>query len=75
MAAAPNGDVYASVYYGDIYKRTGGIGNFNPLGQTHRYWWGMAAAPNGDVYATSFGGDIYKQSPGIAQTRLLGMIL
>jgi hypothetical protein len=64
MAAAPNGDVYAAVLNGDIYKQTGGTGNFVALGQTSRRWDAMAAAPNGDVYAGIQGG-VYKQTGGI----------
>ena len=59
------GGVYASVYGGDIYKQTGGAGNFVALGQIKRTWRGTAVAPNGDVYACVFGGDIYKQAGGI----------
>jgi hypothetical protein len=65
MAAAPNGDIYASVGSGDIYRRAGGIGNFIALSQTTRNWLGMTAAPNGDIYAVVFGGDIYKRTGGI----------
>ena len=62
MAVAPNGDVYACVYGGDIYKQAGGIGDFVALNQTTRSWYGMAAAPNGDVYACETNGDIYKSA-------------
>jgi len=73
MAAAPNGDVYATVFGGGIYKQTGGIGNFESLGQTDRYWKGMAAAPNGDVYAGTDGDkDIYKQTGGVGNFESLG---
>jgi hypothetical protein len=37
----------------DIYKQTGGIGSFNPLGTVGQVWTGLAAAPNGDVFACS----------------------
>jgi hypothetical protein len=60
MASAPNGDVYAYVSNVDIYKQTGGIGNFIALSQTSRDWRGMTSAPNGDVYACVLNGDIYK---------------
>ena len=46
MAVAPNGDVYASVFNGDIYKQTGGTGDFVALEQTSRTWVGLAAAPS-----------------------------
>jgi len=65
MCAAPNGDIYASVTGGDIYKQSGGTGDFVALSQTSRNWsLGMAAAPNGDIYAAAWGDDIYKQSGG-----------
>jgi hypothetical protein len=70
MTVAPNGDVYAVDYGnlgsgGDIYKQTGGAGNFNALSQTHRNWRGITATPNGDIYASVYNGDIYKQTGGI----------
>ena len=64
MAAAPDGDIYASVHTGDIYKQTAGTGAFIALSQTSRFWREMAAAPNGDIYACVFNGDIYKQTNG-----------
>ena len=72
MAAAPNGDIYATAYGGDIYKQSGGTGNFIALGQTSRAWYGMTAAPNGDVYACVTGGDIYKQTGGAGNFVALG---
>jgi hypothetical protein len=64
MCAAINGDVYACVFNGDIYKQTAGAGAFNALSQGSRKWWGMCAAPNGDIYASVEDGDIYKQTGG-----------
>ena len=79
MAAAPNGDVYASVYDdGDIYLQTNGTGDFVALGQTSRHWVAMAAAPNGNVYAADSGGldfdggDIYMQTNGTGDFVALG---
>ena len=72
IAAAPNGDVYACVSDGDIYKQTGGTGDFIALGQTPRYWHGIAAAPNGDIYAAVSNGDIYKQTGGTGDFIALG---
>jgi len=66
MAATPNGDVYACVYGGSIYKQSRGIGNFVSLGQpvslgqTSRNWQGMTVSPNGDIYISVFGGNIYE---------------
>ena len=63
MSAAPNGNVYACMYNGDIYMQTGGGFNlFFALDQTHRAWTSMAAAPNGNVYACVYNGDIYMQT-------------
>lgn len=64
ITVAPNGDVYACVANGDIYKQTGGTGSFVATGQTSRLWVGIAAASNGDIYATAYGGDIYIQASG-----------
>jgi len=64
MTAAPNGNIYAAVYNGDIYMQTNGTGNFVALNQTSRNWYGMTAAPNGNVYAAVNGGDIYMQTNG-----------
>ena len=59
-----NGNVYASVFGGDIYMQTGGTGNFVALGQTSRQWYGMTTL-NGNVYACVNGGDIYMQTGGV----------
>jgi hypothetical protein len=42
-------------------------GNYNPLFQVVRKWYGIAMTPNGDVYSIvngATGGDIYKQTGG-----------
>ena len=36
---------------GDIFKQTGGVGDFISLGQADRNWSGLTALPNGDIYA------------------------
>ena len=66
ICAAPNGDIYAAAYGGDIYKQTAGTGNFVALSQTPRNWYSMCAAPNGDIYASKedVGGQIYKRALG-----------
>jgi len=64
-------DVYASVWGGDIYKQTGGTGNFVPLNQVSRNWFGMTTRGN-DVYATDFDGDIYKQTNATGNFAALG---
>ena len=58
MAAAPNGNVYASTFGGDIYMQTGGVGNFIALGQASKQWEPMTAAPNGNVYDCIYINDI-----------------
>ena len=64
VATAPNGNVYAAEFGGDIYMQTAGIGNFVALNQIHRGWQAMAVAHNGNVYAAVQGGDIYMQTAG-----------
>jgi len=64
-------DVYACVSGGDIYKQTGGTGDFIALGQTLRAWRGMTTLGN-DVYACVNGGDIYKQTGGTGDFVALG---
>ena len=59
-----NGDVYALVVSGDIYKQTAGTGTWNALNATGaaKSWVGVSVnSSSGDVYATEFSGDIYKQ--------------
>ena len=71
--SSPNGDVYADVDGGDIYKQTGGTGNFVALSQTSRYWYGMAADSTGNVYAcVESNDDIYKQTDGTGDFVALG---
>ena len=80
MCAIPNGDVYAAVFGGDIYKQTGGAGNFVATGQTSRQWTAMCSAPNGDIYAAAYvtsGGfisniDVYKKLSGGTTFTALG---
>ena len=67
-------DVYACDYNGDIYKQTGGTGDFIALGQTLRSWSGMTTL-GGDVYACVTGGDIYKQTGGTGDFIALGQTL
>ena len=70
MTTIGNG-VYASVANGDIYKQTGGVGNFVALGQTSRNWLGMTTLGN-DIYACVYDGDIYKQTGGVGNFIALG---
>ena len=70
LAIDANDNVYACSYGdsiatgGDIYKQTGGTGDFVALGQTHRAWYGITVSAAGNVYACVYGGDIYKQTAG-----------
>ena len=56
--ASHDGDLYAAVVNGDIYKKDG-AGIFQPTGQTSRQWFTLASH-DGDLYATVSNGDIYK---------------
>ena len=68
-----NGDVYAVVSGGDIYKQTAGTGTFSPLNATgaNNYWYGVAVnSTNGDVYAAVGAG-----SNGIYRSPTYGPLL
>lgn len=61
-----NNDVYASTNSGDLYKQTGGVGNFVALGAGTRNWSSISVnSVNGDVYATAYAVDIFKQTGGV----------
>ena len=64
-------DIYACVIEGDIYKQTGGAGDFIALGQTSRDWRGMTTRGD-DIYACVKTGDIYKQTGGVGDFIALG---
>ena len=72
MTVAPNGDVYACSFGGEIWIQTGGIGPFVSLGSDapDHTWTALAATPNGDIYACTNGqgsdgvGEIWKRSGG-----------
>ncbi len=52
---------------GDIYKQTGGSGDFSATGQTTRNWVNMCSSTNGIVYATA--DNIYRMnSSGIFES-------
>jgi hypothetical protein len=76
MATVPNGDIYATVLGGDIYKLNSETdsetGDFEPLYQGDKDWTAIVAAPNGDIYATVTNGDIYKQTGGEGSFAALG---
>ena len=73
MATASNGDVYASTAgdapSGNIYKRAGGINNFDlyaklPPSGYGKDLLGIAITLNGDIYVGANGDGIYKQAGG-----------
>ena len=74
IAAAPNGDIFATEQGGTIYKQTGGVGNFVSLGITNRLYSQIAVAPNGDIYVTVRNGDIWKSTNGGTAFTNLGLI-
>jgi hypothetical protein len=64
MDIASNGDVYACIYGGDIYKQVNGTTGFSPLLAGDKNWSAIKVAPNGNIYACAYGGDIYMQTGG-----------
>lgn len=63
-----NGDVYFRQYGGQIYKQTGGVGNFAGYGNAGGGGYAITVALNGDIYTTVNGyttGDITMQSGGV----------
>jgi len=66
ILAADNGDVYAGVYYGYLYKRAVGTTDFVQIaGQgATGVWFSMTQAPNGDIYASGQNMSIWKQAAG-----------
>jgi hypothetical protein len=80
VAEAPNGDVYAGVSRGNLWKATGGTGTFVDVtgNLPTKKWTGVAAASNGDIYATTSTsvdgpGDIFKQTGGTGDFVSMGM--
>ncbi len=70
-----NGDIYACAYnYGNIYKQTGGAGNFVSLNQTLRNYCSMTSNTTGDVYCATAEGGIYKQTNGTGDFILVAQI-
>lgn len=64
IGAAANGDIYASISTGVIYKKTAAGSTFTATGQTIVGTSCFAGAPNGDMYYAVYGGNIYKQANG-----------
>jgi len=69
----PNGDAYATVSgSNDIYKRTGGTGDFIAMGFTARSYTYIISTPSGDAYFPVEGDDIYKINSGTSVLTALG---
>jgi len=64
MTTDIDGDVYASVRNGDIYKQDLGAGNFIATGQFPHQWRGMATGLTGNIYCCAYGDEIFKQTAG-----------
>ena len=64
VTVTPNGDEYASVLSGDIYKKAFGSTAFAAMSQTHRVYTGMASDRLGNVYVGVYGGLIYECPAG-----------
>jgi hypothetical protein len=72
MSQSANGDIYACVYGGDIYKQTASVGNFIAQGAGSQNWTGVCVAYNGDVYGSVELGDIYVKAAGSSSFVALG---
>lgn len=62
------GDIYLSVFNGDIYKSAVGTDNFIALGQTSRRWGGFCEDLDGNIFCADpqiSTGNIYKQNNGV----------
>lgn len=69
----PNGDAYATISdSGDIYKRTGGTGDFIAMGFTSKLYQYIISTPSGDAYFPVAGDDIYKINSGTSVLTALG---
>ncbi|WP_035644753.1 hypothetical protein [Flavobacterium sp. ASV13] len=69
MASSPNGDVYACVYQGDIYKQSGSLGNFTAQGITQRLYVNMGGYTS-NIYAAAF--NIFKRTNGTGDFNAYG---
>jgi hypothetical protein len=60
-----NGDVWACVTNGSIWKDTGGDGDFVDQVSGNKSWFGISVnSSNGDVWACVYGGSIWKNAGG-----------
>jgi hypothetical protein len=60
MVSDLNGNIYACVYGGDIYKQTNGTGNFVSMGAGNRNWHSIMVSTDNYLYAAVRYGDVYK---------------
>jgi hypothetical protein len=61
IASDLDGNIWASVFGGDIYKCPAGSTTFTGIGGTSRNWGGITSDPDGNIWATvELSGDIYK---------------
>jgi hypothetical protein len=66
-----NGNIYA-IGGSDIYRQTGGLGDFIALAGAGTHTWINITSDGNDVYVTEFFGDIYKQTAGAGNFIALG---
>ena len=73
IGASPNGDVFAAVAGGSIYKISNGTTVLTDLVQTARNYYGITT--NGtDVYVAVLNGDIWKQTNNIGTFQATGQV-
>lgn len=60
ICSTNNGDIYACVSNGDIYKRFSGTANFIALNQTNRSWRGIASGNNMTMFSFLYESNIFK---------------
>jgi hypothetical protein len=73
MASDLNGNVYACVFNGDIYKQINGTGNFVAMGAGNRRWFGVMVSTDNYLYANEFDGDVYKSPMNIVNFTSLNL--
>jgi hypothetical protein len=66
MTADPSGNVYGFRYASGagawVYRRTGGVGNFDTITGTRKQWRAASCDKNGVLYASTYGDTIYTSS-------------
>jgi hypothetical protein len=66
MTSSIDGDIYAVVRNGNIYKQTKGIGEFIPISAV-RDWYDIECLSNGNIFASTTKGDIFIQYQGVGE--------